>query len=123
MSRKCHVLIGVFCLLYSSGSKSSSASTLDSLKLHQYCKLVGIDNSKLSNEEYDYKNICLFYVSGVLDGYAIGGSKLRICTPDEASLGELALVVSKYLDEYPEKLHNAPEYLVIDALYKAFPCK
>ena len=88
--------------------------------MHQYCKLVGIDNLKSSNEEYDYKNICLFYVSVVLDGYAIGGSKLRIRTPDEASLGQLALVVSRYLDEYPEKLQNAPEYRALMPWTKHF---
>jgi hypothetical protein len=70
------------------------------------------------------RKICLFYVLGVLDGFRVGGdTTTKICVPDEASVGELALLVSKYLDRYPEKLHNPSQYLVIDALHTAFPCE
>jgi hypothetical protein len=97
---------------------------ITSLKLHEYCSFVGQDQTRLSNQEYDQKNICLFYVLGVLDGFRVGGdTTTKICVPDEASVGELALLVSKYLDRYPEKLHNPSQYLVIDALHTAFPCE
>jgi len=113
----------IFCLSFLAKGQSQSGETLTSLDLRQYCDLVGLDQAKLSNDQYSHKNICLFYVSGVLDGFQIGDSTTKICIPDGASLGELALVVSKYLGQYPEKLHNPPQYLVIDALHTAFPCK
>ncbi len=103
--------------------QSQDGKFLTGLKLHEYCAFVGSDQAKLSEEEYSHENICLFYVSGVLDGYQIGDNATKICIPDEASLGELSLVVSKYLNQHPETLHNSPQYLVIDALHTAFPCK
>lgn len=113
----------IVCLSMLARGQSGNDKGLTSLKLSEYCGFVGLDQAKLSDEEYSHKNICLFYVFGVLDGFQIGDSATKICIPDEAGLGELALVVSKYLGQYPEKLHNSPQYLVIDALRTAFPCE
>lgn len=99
-----------------------SNTALTALDLHAYCGLVGVAQDRLSDADIGHKNICLFYVSGVLDGFRIGDSSTKICTPNGATLGELALVVSKYLNQNPEKLHSPPEYLIIDALSTAFPC-
>ena len=122
-SRRWLICVPILSLSLLSRGQNNSSDTFTSLKLREYCKLVGQDQSKLSNEEYGHRNICLFYVSGVLGGFQIGDSTTKICTRDQVSLGELGLVVSKYLDQYPERLHNAPEYLVIDALHAAFPCE
>jgi hypothetical protein len=111
----------IFCLSLVAKGQYQNGAALTSLKLRDYCGLVG--QAKLSDEEYNNRNICLFYVSGVSDGFQIGDSIIKICSPDGATLGELALVVSKYFNQYPEKLHNPPQYLVIDALRTAFPCK
>ncbi len=113
----------IFCLSLIAKGQSQNGETLTSPKLREYCALVGLGQTKLSNDDYDHRNICLFYVSGVLDGFQIGDSTTKICIPSEASLGELALVVSKYLNQHPERLHNPPQYLVIDALHAAFPCE
>lgn len=123
MSRKWLILF-VFCLLPAfCGAQDKTG--FDSLQLREFCHTVGMDIAHLPEEAYAHRDICLFYISGVLDGFRIGDSngRYRICTPDVVTLGELALVVSKYLDRYSERLHNPPEYLVIDALHDAFPCK
>ncbi len=112
----------IFCLSVHARGQGTDGWSLTGLKLRDYCKSVSSDRTKLSNEEYDHKNICLFYVSRVLDGFQIGDKVTKLCVPSGASLGELALVVSKYLDQRPEKLHNPPQYLIIDALHTAFPC-
>jgi len=44
------------------------------------------------------------------------------CIPDEASIGQLARVVVKWLREHPEKLHELKSFLVMEALKNAFPC-
>src|ERR1035437_4983242 len=113
----------IFCLSLIAKGQSQKGESLTSLELREYCSFVGVDQAKLSDKEYNHRNICLFYVSGVLDGFRIGDSATKICVPDEASMGEVALVVSKYLNQYPEKLHNPAVYLVIDALHTAFPCE
>lgn len=44
------------------------------------------------------------------------------CIPDEASVGQLARVVVKWLRDHPEKLHELKSFLVMEALKEAFPC-
>ena len=44
------------------------------------------------------------------------------CVPDGASTGQLVKVVTKYLNERPEKLHLSAGSAVANALYSAFPC-
>lgn len=117
------VCAAILCLSLIAKGQSQNGKAMTSLKLHEYCGLAGMDQTKLSDEEHDHINICLFYVSGVLDGFQIGDSATKICIPDGTSLGELALVVSKYLNQYPERLHILPQFLVIASVHTAFPCK
>jgi len=122
------VCAAILCLSFVAKGQSPNGKAMTSLMLREYCGLVGGDQTKLSDEEHDHINICLFYVSGVLDGFQIGDNTTKICIPEETSLGELALVVSKYLNQkylnqYPERLHNLPQFLVIAAVHTAFPCK
>ena len=44
------------------------------------------------------------------------------CTPKGASLGQLARVVKKFLQDHPESLHLDAGGLVYNALNEAFPC-
>jgi Rap1a immunity proteins len=122
MKARVLICLSIFCLSLHARGQGTVASSLTSLRLREYCGFVGTDQKKLSDEEYAHSLVCLFYVSGVLDGFQIGDSATKVCVPSGASLGELALVVSKYLDQHPEKLHNQPQYLVIDALHTSFPC-
>lgn len=95
---------------------------LTSLKLQEYCALVAKDS--LTSTEEVHESMCLFYISGVADGYNIGSIKdYKVCLPKGVTLGEMALVVNKYFNEHPDYLHNPPEYLIIQALYDAFPCR
>jgi hypothetical protein len=47
---------------------------------------------------------------------------LKICIPHEASIGQLARVIVKWLREHPEKLHELKSILVMEALQDAFSC-
>lgn len=68
---------------------------------------------------------CLAYIRGVDDGYLIGLSKQvkLYCIPDNVTLGQTAKIVSKFLEENPEHLHQPAQSLVYAALYIAFPCE
>lgn len=46
----------------------------------------------------------------------------RICSPQEASGGQLTRVLVKWLHDHPERLHEPMTNLTLDALRDAFPC-
>ena len=63
--------------------------------------------------------VCGGYVTGVHD---LQGKPL-FCTPLDVTNGQLQLVVKKWLQEHPEKLHYTASGLVVEAFKEAFPCK
>lgn len=86
---------------------------------------------------------CLFYIVGYLDGVEFGGmiSTIQIegyqdydtahhthqrlvgfCVPENATNGQIQLVVTKYLRDHPERLHQSAKFLIPDAMTDAFPC-
>lgn len=59
------------------------------------------------------------YVNGVIDVYY----GLSICPPSGVKLGQLFLMVAKYLREHPSEWHYDASSLVTKALTSSFPCK
>lgn len=47
---------------------------------------------------------------------------LKFCLPEEATANQVALVVTKYLDDHPEYLDRPYWALIINALQGAWPC-
>lgn len=47
---------------------------------------------------------------------------LQFCIPTNATRQQMALVVSKYLDEHPEVLNKSDYAIVINAFEEAWPC-
>jgi hypothetical protein len=121
LKRKSLVCLAVLCFPLLGMGQSESGGALTGLNLREDCAMVG--QMRLSAGDYAQQNACLFYVSGVVDGFEMGEGSPKFCIPQEATLGEMALVVSKYLNRYPERLHSTPVSLVIDALATAFPCE
>ena len=87
----------------------------------------GGENWMSGNELLDYceaKNgdrmLCLGFVVGVDQGAVTQGGHL--CVSSKATYGQMADIVSKYLQEHPERRHTDAARLVITALQKAFPC-
>jgi hypothetical protein len=115
----------VFFLLCVSTTRTSAQQSFNSFTWRDYCKLAEADPNKLSGSDLDHAMMCTFYVNGVIDGYMIGvdPAKSFICLPKNVTRGQFALIVAKYLDDHPEMLQNDPEYLIVDAVAKAFPCK
>jgi hypothetical protein len=120
--------IVLFLLFVFSAESQVSAQEhikFDSLMLREYCKLAEADPTTLSADKLNHAVMCTFYVEGVLDGYIIGTepAKRLVCRPEHSTFLQSALIVSKYLQDHPEMLHYDPDYLIIDALSEAFPCK
>jgi len=66
-----------------------------------------------------YGATCLGYVNGVVDALASVG---LFCLPQGVQREQSALVVRKYLNDHPEKLHMEADILVVRALEQAFAC-
>lgn len=69
---------------------------------------------------------CIGYIAGVSDLtnalIATGALPRGLCIPDNASAGQLELVVVQYLRSRPQNLHYEASLLVKNALEAAFPC-
>ena len=75
---------------------------------------------------------CLGYLDGLVDMNDIfksnvlkSPSQALICLPKDkqVTVGELARIVVKYLEDNPKQLHESAAALATVALGKAFPCK
>jgi hypothetical protein len=59
------------------------------------------------------------YIYGVLD--SIEG--ISVCTPKNTNGGQIFAIVSKYINDNPDKWHYPAWNLVYEPLIKTFPCK
>jgi hypothetical protein len=74
---------------------------------------------------------CLGYLNGARDAFQTwdvvnrkrhGGLPALACISPDAEVRELALVVVKYLNDHPNKLHENYTVLAFTALSEAYPC-
>ncbi len=69
---------------------------------------------------------CHGYMASVYDTHNVwvewGDLPQKFCSPDEVTQDQLRLVVVKYLEAHPAKLHLSGGSLVLNALMEAFPC-
>lgn len=49
--------------------------------------------------------------------------KDQTCVPANATVGQVARVLVKFLEDNPNRLHEPVGLLYMEALYDAFPCK
>jgi hypothetical protein len=80
--------------------------------------------SKCLMDEGDKLNLmyCLGLVRGFADAWTVL-SPTSFCLPKESTTGQLVKVITKYMDEHPEGLHDSYGLQIVKALKKAFPCK
>jgi len=70
---------------------------------------------------------CQAYINGATDSHHLIREMYKLdylyCTPDNVTIGQKVKVVSKYLENHPEQLHELAVGLVYLALNGAFPCE
>jgi len=91
---------------------------LDGNKLLKACEL---EDAGIS---FEYGANCSGYIVGVADasqGKSWDG--FPYCKPAAVTRGQLVKIVTKWLNNHPEELHNAAHTLVQVALLNAFPCE
>lgn len=72
--------------------------------------------------------MCAGYVIGIADGFIYAQianpASVRVCIPDEGyTVGQGARVLTKYLEDHPEKSNLGVSLIALDAFRAAFPCK
>ena len=88
---------------------------------------------QLTHEELTSGFLCLGYISGFADGFAVGlemeksqtgSSHSLFCVPNNGLPASQGLrIVVKWLHEHPGRLHQPSGVLITLALEEAFPCK
>jgi hypothetical protein len=81
----------------------------------------------LSPDDSAAANRCVSIIHGVSDTLYFlkqneATGKGLPCIPQQTTDNQTAKVVAKYLQEHPEKLHEHDSYLVVQALFGAYPC-
>lgn len=70
---------------------------------------------------------CASYIGGVVDGAAlqakITDEALPYCGPGRLKYGQYVDVVTQYLNDHSEHLHQHASLLIMFALRDVFPCK
>ena len=123
--RTLHVLIIMFALFI--GLTTSVRSEIsDGNSILKDCNAVisSIDSGK----DNIYSGLhCLGLMQGIISlnmHYQIKNKdELLFCSPDSITPLQTARIVSKFLNDHPEKLHEFGPYLAIEALIKVYPCK
>jgi len=71
--------------------------------------------------------LCLGFVRGFHAGLSMAAAELGrspyYCWPENVTATQAVKIVSKFLEENPEHLHQPAQSLVYAALYIAFPCE
>ena len=106
-------VVGIAVMLLSAQSK---ANFLTGSELLEMC-----ESSNVSEQ-----NVCAGFVIAIHDYHNTMVYKTTFppffCTPDGGRSSQLVKVVTKYLNEHPERLHEAASELAHDALFVTFPC-
>jgi len=88
-------------------------------------------NPNASGSAFDI-GFCPGFISGVLSGAEVWEATdalrkqthpMAFCRPENANNGEIMRVFVKYLEDYPERLHEPAGLLFLTSLTNAFPCK
>lgn len=48
---------------------------------------------------------------------------LHVCAPSQSTVSQYIRILLKYVDDHPERAHNDFEFVALEALMGAFPCR
>jgi len=99
---------------------------LVTLNLNVYAGATFVDGNELYEDMKN--NYGKLYSSGYITGVADVGNDnsiygFRFCVPQQATRGQLADVVNKWLEQNPDKRHYSASSLIAHAFQETFPCK
>jgi hypothetical protein len=118
---------GIAAAVLMVGMMASGAAMADGNSLLTQCQQF----IKAADRETDFDRgqagMCVGFVEGVVSTTAFFSENLeseaKLCVPKNATNGQLARVVVKYLKDHPAKLNEGKTGLVWLAMRDAYPCK
>jgi hypothetical protein len=117
-------VLAVSFALATSDAKASS----DGNKLLQQCKqVVRLSENDWNGIDVLDSSACMGQMKGILDMNSIYRVMLMdkgalFCPPAEVTVGQSIRVVTKYLEDHPEELHEDSTVLIVKVLHKTFSC-
>jgi hypothetical protein len=121
MRRLATVILGLVLL---SGTAMGSDVTANGFL--KRCKVADVarDTKKWKQGTEVAIGLCYGYIGGVVDMAYITRDRAPIfCEPSNVTVGELTMILLKYLNDHPERLQEHEGILTVDAFKQAFPCK
>jgi len=122
-----YLLALIFVML---GFSQNAAASPDGASLLRACNASNKqeDGIEVSDEEAAYALWCSGYVAGYLDGFQISsstkGAGEKLCLPNAGITNDQAIrVITRWLKDHPETLHQSGRVEILRALASAFPCK
>jgi hypothetical protein len=77
-----------------------------------------IDNPNITLDKYEAWRDG--YCRGIIEG--VGAASPLVCSPQGVTFSQEYRIVTKYLQDHPERLNSHGAELVQEALVQAFPC-
>jgi len=62
------------------------------------------------------------YIRGVIDGLLLDAQN-AFCLPRGVTVGQVRLIIEKFISEHPEELHKSAPAIIVRALHIAVACK
>lgn len=111
------VFSGLLLILFliSGVQAGSSDAFLRANQLYSFC-----------NSEVELDNaFCEGYIVGLNDSVFSGhlNNFIQVCYPEGVMIEQLRLIIVKYMETVPDKLHFVAEGVVAEGLAKVFPCQ
>jgi Ssp1 endopeptidase immunity protein Rap1a len=66
---------------------------------------------------------CVGNVEGLAFVSSLLPANLKSCTPDNVTLGQVVRVVVAYIERRPQRMHEYFNFLALEAMHEAWPCK
>ena len=107
--------ITLILFIVSSVQASSSSSFLRANQLYSVCS----SDTKSDNA------FCEGYIAGVNDSLYSGhlGNIFQVCYPAGVTIQQLRLILIKYFETIPDKLHYVADGIAAEALANTFQCQ
>ncbi len=112
-----------------------SITPVNAMTGNEWLLKCGKKSESVSNWSFEY-GVCIGYLNGIRDMNTVlnehemyfkedGGyyPYYNFCEPNGVELGQLEKILTKWLNEHPEKLHKQLRELYVVMMRKMFPCE
>jgi hypothetical protein len=123
---KMRTILILACLLSAPALAKDGNWLLEISRSHERV-ILATDYRQIETDDVANARMYMTYVQGVFDTHTVLAendvlSRPFFCTPENATVGQVTAVVTKYLKTNPDKWSMSAPTIVMKALHDAFPC-